>query len=352
MICLPLTPTAPSRLLRRGAALMSGLLMSGLLMSGLLMFGASWAQVNPAQSNQVSAAAGQTAADIALDHVPAGISFEQFLLALYRQNPQLLAAGSLQALPTGTALILPSAAQAGAVAPDQARAQLLSLRRPNPPVPTTAAPAEPVASAPLDAASQTTVADAPTTLPAPVTNMPAASPPGASATGLPVDPLLIILGGGALLVVLLLAFRRPDQAPAVPTRPIGQTRERQAPAPARPKTNQTASVQAPERLRPSLPLTSDHRRPDQVVPPAAPIDAAPAPLAASPTPPPAGPTRLSEFGALPSLDLGGPASPAPAPKEPVKPQAAQAGAPAPKATAAGPLDLSGISLDLRDPPRS
>jgi len=302
----------------------------------------------------VSAAAGQTAADIALDHVPAGISFEQFLLALYRQNPQLLGAGSLQALPTGTALILPSAAQAGAVAPDQARAQLLSLRRPTPAVPTTAAPAEPVASAPLDAASQTTVADAPTTLPAPVTNMPAASPPGASATGLPVDPLLIILGGGTLLVILLLAFRRPDQAPAAPARSTGQTgtRARQAPAPARPQSDANASVQAPARLRPSLPLTSDQRRPDPVAPPAAPIGAAPAPLAASPAPAPASLTRLSELGALPSLDLGGPASPAPAPTEPMKPQVAQAGAPAPAAPAPGPLDLSGISLDLNDRSRS
>jgi len=319
-------------------------------LSGLLLSGASWAQVNPAQSNQVSAAPGQTAADVALDHVPAGISFEQFLLALYRQNPQVLAAGSLQALPTGAALILPSAAQAGAVAPDQARAQLLALRRATPAVPSTAASAEPVASAPQDAASPSTVADAPATLPVPVANMPAASPAGASATGLPVDPLLIIFGGGALLVVLLLAFRRPDPAPAAPTRPTGQAgaRERQARAAARPQTDQTASVQAQERLRPSLPLHTDQRRPGHIAPPAPPV----APTAVGPASPQASPTGLSDFGALPSLDLG--AAPVtarvltPAPTEPAKPQTAQAGAPA--APAPGPLDLSGISLDL--PPRS
>jgi pilus assembly protein FimV len=346
---LPLPDIDLSRLLRRGAALMSGLLMSGLLMSG-----PTWAQVNPAQASRVTAASGQTAADIALDHVPAGISLEQFLLALYRQNPQVMAAGSLQALPDGTALMLPSAAQASAVAPDQARAQLLALRRAPPPVEPASALAEPMASSPQPAASQAGMGDAPTASPAPVARMPAASPAGASATGLPVDPLLIILGGGALLVILWLAFRRPDQTPAALTRSTGQkgTRARQAPAPARPQSDTTASVQAPERLRPSLPLTSDHRRPDPVAPPAAPIDAVPTPAAVSPAPPPVGLTRLSELGALPSLDLGGPGSPAPAPTEPMKPQVAQAGAPAPAAPAPGPLDLSGISLDLNDRPRS
>ena len=337
MICLLLSPCAPSRLLRQGAALMSGLLMSGLLVPGT-----SWAQTSPAQPNQVSAAPGQTAADVALDHVPAGISFEQFLLALYRQNPQLLAAGPLQALPTGAALTLPSAAQAGAVAPDQARAQLLALRRATPAVPTTAASAEPVASGPQDAASPSTVADAPATLPAPVANMPAASPAGASATGLPVDPLLIIFGGGALLVALLLAFRRPDPASAAP---ISQRQERKTQAAHRPQTGPIATVQAPERLRPSLPISADQRRSDQTAH-TAPTVAAPPP--SNSPPPPAAPTGLSELGALPSLDLGSPASPAPAPKELIKPQSAQAGAPA--AIAPGPLDLSGISLDL--PPRS
>ena len=355
MICPTLTPSAPSRLLRRGAALvsgllMSGLLMSGLLMSGLLMSGASWAQASPAQSNQVSTAPGQTAADVALDHVPAGISFEQFLLALYRQNPQLLAAGSLQALPAGAALILPTAAQAGAVAPDQARAQLLALRRPT--TPPTASPAEPLAAnpqasqsqAPQDAASQAGMGDASAASPAPVANMPAASPAGASATGLPVDPLLIILGGGALLVALLLAFRRPDPAPVAP---ISQRQEPKTQAASRPQTGPSATVQSPERLRPSLPISADQRRPDQAAPTAAPKVAAPPPPSMAP-PPPAAPAGLSELGTLPSLDLGSPASPAPAPKDLIKPQAAQAGAPA--AIAPGPLDLSGISLDL--PPRS
>ena len=344
MIFPTLTPSAPSRLLRRGAALVSGLLMSGLLMSG-----ASWAQASPAQSNQVSTAPGQTAADVALDHVPAGISFEQFLLALYRQNPQLLAAGSLQALPAGAALILPTAAQAGAVDPDQARAQLLALRRAT--TPPTASPAEPVAANPQvsqspatqDAASQAGMGDASAASPAPVANMPAVSPAGASATGLPVDPLLIIFGGGALLVALLLAFRRPDPAPAAP---ISQSQERKTQAASRPQTGPSATVQAPERLRPSLPISADPRRPGQAAPTAAPKVAAPPPSMAPP--PPAAPAGLSELGTLPSLDLGNPASPAPAPKELIKPQSAQAGAPA--AIAPGPLDLSGISLDL--PPRS
>jgi pilus assembly protein FimV len=363
MICLPLTPTGPSRLLRRGAALMAGLLMSGLLMSG-----PSWAQANPPQTSRVTTTPGQTAADIALDHVPAGISFEQFLLALYRENPQTLIAGALQALPSGTTLMLPSAAQASAVAPDQARAQLLAMRRvPIPPASLQgqpmASPPQPAASqaqAPQDAASQAHMADAPATLPAPVARMPSASPAGASATGLPVDPLLIIFGGGALLVILLLVFRRPDQAPAAPTRPSSQTgaRARQGPAPARPPTDPTASVQAPERLRPSLPLKPEPRRSEPAAPPAAPL-AAPlgaGPAALGPSPPPAAPlTRLSELGPLPSLDLDSPASSAPTPGAPMKPQTAQvtqAGASAPAAPAAGPLDLSRISLDLREPPRS
>jgi pilus assembly protein FimV len=347
MICPTLTPFAPSRLLGWGAALVFGLLMFGLLASG-----PSWAQVTPPQTSRVMAAPGQSAADIALDHVPAGISFEQFLLALYLQNPQALNAGSLQVLPNGTALMLPTAAQAGAVAPDQARAQLLALRRPT--TPPTASPAEPVAAnpqasqspAPQEAASQAGMGDASAASPAPVANIPAASPAGASATGLPVDPLLIIFGGGALLVALLLVFRRPN--PAAPARPAGQTgaRERQAPADARPQTDQTASVQAQERLRPSLPLHTDQRRPGHIAPPAAPE----APAAVSPASPPAGPSRLSEFGALPSLDLGAAPAPAPAPMEPAKPLTAQAGAPAPAAPAPGPLNLSGISLDLHQQP--
>ena len=54
----------------------------------------AWAQTPPAL---ISPSGGQTPSDIALEQVPAGISFEQFLLALLRLNPQL--SGPSQTLP-------------------------------------------------------------------------------------------------------------------------------------------------------------------------------------------------------------------------------------------------------------
>ena len=97
------------------------------LFVALLLCQSAWAQTPPAPPSFISPSGGQTPADIALEQVPAGISFEQFLLALLRLNPQL--SGPSQTLQSSLKLQLPSAALATTVSPEQARTQLLALRR-------------------------------------------------------------------------------------------------------------------------------------------------------------------------------------------------------------------------------
>ena len=298
-----------------------------------LMCLSAWAQTPPVQPVLISPAPGQTPTDIALEQVPAGISFEQFLLALLRLNPQL--AGSNQALQSSLKLQLPSTAQASAIAPEQARAQLLALRRPNPspklsssPGPSSAASealpaASPeLAAGPSPAASesqgQTSAAS-----PAPAASQAVVSPAAASDKSLPVDPLMLISVGAALLVILLLAFKRPEgeKPPAPSTKPP-------APRPRRAEPETTAAG-AQERFRPALPLVDAN-------PPRA-AQSQPAAVTQA-SAPPASVAKLSDLGPLPSLDLSEPAPAISAPK-------------APPAASAGPLDLSRISLDLSDPPR-
>ncbi len=227
--------------------------------------------------------AGQSAADLALERVPAGVTVEQFLVALYRLNPAAFAEGKISQLTAGAQIQLPSAAQARTLSPERARTELQALRlaAAQAPVPTgqtadgQSAPgpnadvADPSAAAPQAAASEAS---------------PAASAPAAS--GLPIDPLLLISGGAAVLTLLFLAFR--------PSEPSAQ-RQR------------TASGSASDRVQ------------------------SPAQARHEPAPSTPRPKSLADFGPLPSLDLDDAPVQKPAATTPVAPAA---------------FDLSRISLDL------
>lgn len=293
------------------------------LFVALLLCLSAWAQTPPAPPSFISPASGQTPADIALEQVPAGISFEQFLLALMRLNPQL--SGPSQTLQSSLKLQLPSVALATAVSPEQARTQLLALRRtipsPSPNASAAAAAALPDASqaaaSPSGAASEPWgQANAPQ--PAATASTPTELAASTSQQGRLIDPWMLISVGAALLVILLLVFKRKDgeRAPAPsPKAPAPRPSPRLAQPGPTPDTSQG-------RFRPALPDDEGPRTPRSQ----------PAPQASAPPPAVA---KLSDLGALPSLDLG---EPAPAPRQP-----------APAALSAGPLDLSRISLDLNDP---
>lgn len=228
---------------------------------------------------------GQSATDLALERVPAGVTVEQFLVAVYRLNPGAFAEGRINQLTTGAQIQLPTAAQARALSPERARTELQALRQaavqtPIPPgqasdgqsAPTASAPAsDPYAAAPQAAASEVS---------------PASSAPATAPSGLPIDPLLLISSGAALLTLLFLAFR--------PREPSAR-RQGQASAPA------SDSVESPAKGGRESPLSSPR------------------------------PKSLADFGPLPSLDLD-------------DGLAHKTSAPAPAAPTA--FDLSRISLDL------
>jgi pilus assembly protein FimV len=315
-----LYPKPRSLALPRAGARMALRTAATLLLACLLCLPA-WAQTPPAPPSFISPSSGQTPSDIALGQVPAGISFEQFLLALLHLNPQL--SGPSQALQGGLKLQLPSAAQATAVSPEQARAQLLALSRTSPiPGPNASAAAALLdvsqpAPSPSGAASEASgQASAPQ--PAAGASAPATVAPSASQPGRLIDPWMLISVGAALLVILLLVFKRKDGERAPP--PLSK-----APAP-RWHPAQTGPVAEPSQglFRPSLPDDGGPRTPRGQ------------PVTPTSAPPPAM-AKLSDLGPLPSLDLG---DPAPAPRQA-----------APAAVSTGPLDLIRISLDLNDPPK-
>lgn len=304
------------------------------LATGLLCL-AAWAQSPPVQVVLLSPVAGQTPADIALEQAPPGISYEQFLLALLRLNPQLNSTS--QSLQNSLKLQLPSAAQAGAVTPEQARAQLMALRSAS--ANTAAASAAlpsgsaPAATLAAEAASEPQ-SDASAARAA--VSKPTLSPEGPSAKGLPIEPWMLISVGAALLVILLLAFKRPEEqrAPAAkqPEPPARKQRKLQA-------KSEPWPDQAQDRFRPALPAAEgEHLRASTSQ-----TTSSPSTPATPTSAPPAALPKLSDLGPLPSLDLGGPAGSMP-------PGPASSPAKAPPAASAGPLDLSRISLDLNDPP--
>lgn len=264
------------------------------------------------QPPPLTVVAGQTAIDLALEHVPAGISVEQFLMAIYRLNPQAFSDGRIDRPVVGATLQLPTAAQAQSIGPQQARVQLQALRQaaavapaaqsgPNgPPVtrsgsaaaaasPT--APAQGVPAATTEPGGSPAVSEASPSASAGQAVDPAPAQVPAEAAGATVvsapptnppliDPLMLIGVGAALLALLWLLLK-----------------------PAEPPRQRTATPKAPPNT-PERPGTAG-------------VSTQPA----APAPGPAlGLKSLSDFGPLPSLDLDDP----PAPKTAAAPVATSA----------------------------
>lgn len=267
-------------------ALAAGALLLALvtpMMLGALMAGSAQAQPvgGPATSGAAGATAstapadapevkpGQSALEFALEHAPAGVTLEQFVLALIELNPQAFSLG--ERAPSGSRLQLPTAEQAGRVPADLARAQLLALR-----------------------ANRADNA-------APLVQAPAASAEAAR----PIPEMVWVVCAAALMVLAVLLLRR--------NRDEGRKRANTGgPKPHIPTTPTTATTPPepqPSRYRPALPPESQPTVPRHAKPAAAPDSPAPdSPAPESPSQAaarPAAPTRPLDFSGI-DLDLGSP----------------------------------------------
>jgi pilus assembly protein FimV len=268
---------------------------------------ADWPEVKP----------GQSALEFVLEHAPAEVTLEQFLLALMQQNPKAFSGGNRQL--SGLRLQLPTAEQAASVPADQARAQLLALRA-------TIAIHE-------SEGAQT-----------------AATSAAGAARAIP--GMVWVVCVAALMVLAVLLFRRTryegrnrasagGPKPQIPTTPA---------TPITPTPPPEPQPVPPSRYRPALPPQSE---------PLAPQPAKPAAVDGTPAQPLLAHRPLSERADLPSLDLLSPtpdpsapvaASPKAAPPEAAPPDSPAQAAPR-TAAPARPLDFSGIDLDLGSAPR-
>ena len=274
---------------------------------------------------------GQSVLDFALEHAPAGVTLEQFALALVQQNPQAFSAGQQQL----SSLQMPTAEQASRIPAEQARAQLLALQS---------------AAAAIQAAEGAPPGHAAAHASPNAAALDAASGPGATRA---IPAMVWVVCGAALLVILGLLLRRtryetPDKPSAATSRSrrTGAAQEIEpragSVAPNSPSARSTArtaelSTEAPNaatepgppsRYRPALPASSE---------PMAPQHTKPAASDSAPTLKP-----LSERADLPSLDLPS-----------LDDQKAPSTGPTPRTGApARPLDFSGLDLDLGGPDRS
>ena len=76
---------------------------------------------------QVQVKPGDTASRLALAHKPMEISLDQMLVAMLQANPSAFAGGNVNRLRSGAVLVMPTAAQAGAVSAEEA-VRVLSLQ--------------------------------------------------------------------------------------------------------------------------------------------------------------------------------------------------------------------------------
>jgi pilus assembly protein FimV len=272
---------------------------------------------SPAPTDWPEVKPGQSALEFVLEHAPAEVTLEQFLLALMQQNPKAFSGGNRQL--SGLRLQLPTAEQAASVPADQARAQLLALRA-------TIAIHE-------SEGAQT-----------------AATSAAGAARAIP--GMVWVVCVAALMVLAVLLFRRTryegrnrasagGPKPQIPTTPA---------TPITPTPPPEPQPVPPSRYRPALPPQSE---------PLAPQPAKPAAVDGTPAQPLLAHRPLSERADLPSLDLLSPtpdpsapvaASPKAAPPEAAPPDSPAQAAPR-TAAPARPLDFSGIDLDLGSAPR-
>jgi pilus assembly protein FimV len=78
---------------------------------------------------QVRVQTGDTAGGIAAANKPANVSLDQMLVAMLRQNPNAFISGNVNRMKSGVVLDLPSAAEAGAIAPAEARQTITAQSR-------------------------------------------------------------------------------------------------------------------------------------------------------------------------------------------------------------------------------
>ena len=82
-----------------------------------------------AGGGQVRVQAGDTAGGIAAANKPADVSLDQMLVAMLRQNPNAFISGNVNRMKAGVVLDLPSAAEASAIAPGEARQTITAQSR-------------------------------------------------------------------------------------------------------------------------------------------------------------------------------------------------------------------------------
>lgn len=82
-----------------------------------------------AGGGQVRVKAGDTAGGIAAANKPADVSLDQMLVAMLRQNPNAFISGNVNRMKAGVVLDLPSAAEASAIAPSEARQTITAQSR-------------------------------------------------------------------------------------------------------------------------------------------------------------------------------------------------------------------------------
>lgn len=76
---------------------------------------------SPHSDNRIAVQQGDTASALAKDHLEAGVSLDQMLLAMLRSNPNAFVESNVNRLKTGALLTLPSAQEAAAVSREEAR---------------------------------------------------------------------------------------------------------------------------------------------------------------------------------------------------------------------------------------
>ncbi len=82
-----------------------------------------------AGGGQVRVQSGDTAGAIAAANKPANVSLDQMLVAMLRQNPNAFISGNVNRMRSGVVLDLPSAAEASAIAPGEARQTITAQSR-------------------------------------------------------------------------------------------------------------------------------------------------------------------------------------------------------------------------------
>ncbi|RZI70868.1 MAG: hypothetical protein EOP80_16065, partial [Variovorax sp.] len=81
------------------------------------------------EGQQITTRAGDTASRIAGAYKPADVSLDQMLVALLRNNPDAFIGGNINRMKAGAVINVPSAAQASATAPDEARRTVTAQSR-------------------------------------------------------------------------------------------------------------------------------------------------------------------------------------------------------------------------------